>query len=1712
MTRLNVSNTRFSQAADEEIQRRQNEYSREVQSRLSRLQEARQQWKRDQLSSDTLLRLDRKVAVVKKGDKLYRNYLDNKYGQNLTAPLRGIRLKAAKEATEEVTDPSDRQWLIGRIAETGKARKFTKTQERAKAGYGKRFGIAAQEIGGAFADAGTEQLESFAGAGKVIMQEGKSKEDVSFLRDLEFANQSTNRNVSRIDTEGITGNVIRLAQEASITAAGMAPDMATGLLTLSTPAGIGASTAYWATRNLAERRDDFVELGMNEKDALLVGGASSLIEGAIENIIPDPSGMLKRTGVGRKLVGSKIKTLVKEAGTQTLRFVGELLEESLQAATDEGMKYLAGEVSDRVQRRDPNEIHRRAIQAARAAAPGLGVMSLAFGGGNIASSLSQARMRTINNEIMTASSKGIVPSRMQWKRWTGSRKKTSGADRKQALGKLAEGIVILDRIGTLSSGMIPTAEQWKNWGMSPEEGKTEQDRLLYLNREYVVNAEQRPPEAVKAPEGVPSQVEVSKAPQEAPAAAEVTQAVPVADALTAEATQTPPISTIEVSEPPTQKARSDAPARHDFPVKMKGTGREVSANIASDEIGAIWDVPAREGKIKSGSVRGLFKGRERLIRMQKGEEASPAILMHEVAHALDGDFGLRDGITKEMRSELAGLDYNQKARRSSEGIAEFIRAYVSGGASVTGGKEINLSKVAPKFLEKFEEFLSKNPNVNKNMQKTRAIFKDLSEAGAEGRLLGQVSKTGVKIEPKTGVIKKLKDIARAISRFKYEGVPVEEFALEAEGKRRKTSDMKDWELAREWVNIEGNEDAGSLPDNATMQKEIDSARKTRTTVSEDFSALLRTGPNFAAEAFKNGVFSLLTMKKIGPSMEEVLKEIEVGQDKKRFTGWMYARHAVESWKHKKNPGVKLADAESAMESLYDLRYERAADLLGKFNDALITMNREVGVIDEEEEKRITSFYKHHIPLERVQEKTKFFGSRKIVNIGKDIHGRRGSGLQIIDPLESSMSRAVKAYERGAKQVIVNKLYKTYTEIGGLGEWITEVPPDVRKVSFKAEQIKGQLSDILKDTELSDDAIEVLLDSMDPETMMHIWKPEMMQIKGKDVARVIIRGETKLLELHPDLMDALGGIEANETLGFITRVFKSATSAVKIGATRANVDFFVTNGTKDYQTFLMQGSKGIKGGLDPAKWMAAYAMSEIAKQSGRPINQVVALFNKMGGNLSAYSGLDRDHLKRGVQRAITGKQGKFETFLNIAGAPEIAARLAEFATVLEIEGWLEKAKNGQTPPRNVLIKAINAAHKVTVDFRRSSPAMRKLNYYLPFVNARAEGTATTYRTFKNHPKRTLLRLISTRIPIAVLYWWLKHDDDDYIERPDWQDKYYTFGLPDGEVLRAPRTHGWGLIDSGMERMLGAMYDKEPEQMEKWAKSVIAEFNPAGLPSGITPFAEAFFNYSFFKDRKIVSDNLLNLEKPDQYYEHTSGVAKEVGRLLHVVTNGAVSLSPAKLDHVADGISGGLFSDITSFTKKTTQSTVGVDTGGWNISDIPGLKGLSLRREFHKSVDDFYSVRNHLDTEYNSARKKGKVTEKMEDEHRFTQNIGSLMGEIRSTARGLSKGIRVEAEAAITGLARTALERKSLDSYKNPVNNLDKLSPAIRKVVAEHVGKKAVSATSGEKFGDTQKDAVEYLKRLGVTQASAEDFAFKRLRSGMRSSKSSRKQANRIRNRL
>ena len=475
-------------------------------------------------------------------------------------------------------------------------------------------------------------------------------------------------------------------------------------------------------------------------------------------------------------------------------------------------------------------------------------------------------------------------------------------------------------------------------------------------------------------------------------------------------------------------------------------------------------------------------------------------------------------------------------------------------------------------------------------------------------------------------------------------------------------------------------------------------------------------------------------------------------------------------------------------------------------------------------------------------------------------------------------------------------------------------------------------------------------------------------------------------------------------------------------------------------------------------------------------------------------------------------GTAESLVNLSSAPELAGRIAEFATILEKHGWLAKARAGKMPPMHVMVKAINAAHDVTVDFRRMGKWGRYINYYTAFYNANLQGASKTLRTFRDNPSGTMARITFQRMPLAVAYWLYKHDDDDYEERPEWQDGFYVFRRGDGKgTWTIPRPYEWALTDSAAERMMDAMFDKAPDQFMRWAKQVAGTINPLKTPSGLTPVTETFFNWSLFGSRPVVSRSLQRLEPVDQHYRHTTDIAKVIASMMAIVSDGAVVMAPAKIDHLANGLTGGLYGDVTSFTKKVVQTVAGIDETGISLAETPFLKGIVKGKEYHKSIDDFYTEKDRIEKKYNSAKKHGTMTLELSDSNSFLTSAGGLIGKMRSEEEGLERKERAAVERSIAAITRQALGREELDTYPNPLKTLEGLPSGVQKVVRDHLGSKGSSVSQGEKFGTTQTKAARYLKELDAGHDIVYNATYDRLRSGGRSPKSAKNQVERLKRR-
>ena len=1648
---------------------------------------------------------------------MHRQYIRDRFLEGLTSPLVGVRDTYAKDVAEIVPDRADRMWLAEEVLRRSTEKEFTRATEYDKLGYLERFASRASTVGASFANESFRMVESIRGVRKTLFEDLPDADDLRFRRSLEEAKQSGMPDIPRD---------LDLAGQIAVGGIGIAPKGAVGALA-TIAGGTPGAIAAWTAMHKAKSVEDFIDLGLSKPEALVVGTGVAGALGAIEaTFIPDPTGLIKKgpASLLKKTVKKRVTQVIRGAIKQPVgrrvaqaavgaagRYAGEVIEEGASGGVQKGAEFLARKAKIGIPDISASDIPDEALRQMLDAAPALLLPTVSGAGGHVGVTISRinnltkgANETAIRTEIIESAFKRRTPSRTQWEKWglpedLGKTRK----ERRKLIEEYAGGYQAHEVARSLATGITPTAQQWDALGLPKKAKATEESRREWVQsqRKALVEraiaglrakiAEAQAKVEAEAETEAPVKVE-AEAPQPPGKVAEPITTEPITQAAVkpAQAEQqlgvseegvptrlaaklpseepTVPVSRVppgggvvasETAEAGRTTAAKMAPSRHDFPVEKKGTGKRASAREIVRKIERIWGAPIRSGRILMRKARGIYKLKEHITRLAKGEEASPAVAIHEsIGHHLDNTTDVLSSAPKAARKELGRLDYDQKQKRSGEGFAEFVRAYITGATELQkGGIDLTDPDVgAPAFLAHFEKWLDANPEFRAKLEETKAPVKELIAAGAVGRVKGALSETG---KDETGPIplrerlKVLKDYVW--TRIKEQRLPVRR--MEEEAIRR-----------------------GYKPGGENTPAEL-------------YSAMMQVGPHFTAMAIEEGMFRLGgKMEKIGPSFKEALNEIGAKEgDYENFVTWAYARSAVESWRKGKNPGGVLKDFEVTVAELYDPRYVRAADKLTEIANASIQILVETGVIDAKEGESVTKYYKHYLPFMRARKGVLGTASgRKLVDLSTTIHGRSGSGLQVLDPIESLVSLVNQRYERAARQLVTTKLHEVAKETKGMGRWVEEIKPGVIATEFKFDQVRGQIAEAMsEDLGLPKDEVNELLNKLDPMTALTVWKPDILRINGEPVARITVDSKPVYLYLDPELAYSLGGMESIRNLDMVTRMARGFTAALKVGATRLNPDFIFSNALRDFQTYLLQGEKGLTGAFDPAKYAAAYVTTQLALAVGRKGDPVVSLFRKMGGELSTYAGMDRARLRAGVKRAVAGKQGKFATFTNITGFSEVAPRISEFSAILEKEGWLERVEQGESPPMEVLVRAINAAHDVTVDFRRMGAWGRYLNYYLPFFNARFEGVDKFRRTLKDNPSKAIMRAgMQITLP-AMLYWWYRHNDDDYKERPEWQDGYYIFTDGDGNpIWRIPKSHEWGLIGSGVERMLDAMYDKDPEPVERWFKQVLRTTNPGSFPAGVTPAFGALANWDTFRERPIVSEHLQKFEGRDQYYEYTSRVAKGIAHVLHEASGGAVSLSPAKIDYLANNLSGGLLGKITSPLDKM------ITGGNWSVSDVPGLKGITLRKDYAKSVEDFYAEKETLSKAYESGKLHGKkLTAEDNARRKRMQNVAALMTEMRAAMRTLPASERTNAELALIGLARAALDKAPLERYKSPLKTGGTgLKVPVTKAVQKHIAQKA-STASGSKKTERTTAAINYLVEMDVPIARAADLATRRLRS-------------------
>lgn len=294
-----------------------------------------------------------------------------------------------------------------------------------------------------------------------------------------------------------------------------------------------------------------------------------------------------------------------------------------------------------------------------------------------------------------------------------------------------------------------------------------------------------------------------------------------------------------------------------------------------------------------------------------------------------------------------------------------------------------------------------------------------------------------------------------------------------------------------------------------------------------------------------------------------------------------------------------------------------------------------------------------------------------------------------------------------------------------------------------------------------------------------------------------------------------------------------------------------------------------------------------------------------------------------------------------------------------------------------------AVEITLNFGRSGATGQQINRMVPFFNACIQGGDKLYRLFKADPKTTMLRIGTYIILPSIVLWAANHDEDWYKEL-DPAIKMNNWILPGGSI-RIPKPQEAGvLFGSGFEAVLDAAAGQDQKAMGEWATTFLENMTPGVMPTLILPLIEWVSNYSFFRNKPVVSQSMQRLPDELQYGPYTSETSKFVG--------GIAGVSPAKLDNLWRGYTGtmGMFliqaPDLWAADKQNLPAK--------KLSEMAFVRDFAINdMNLNRTMNDFYRLKEAAAKQHAGYGKKGKPTAEVAGVNVAAQSILKLQKEAR-----------------------------------------------------------------------------------------------------------------------
>jgi hypothetical protein len=997
------------------------------------------------------------------------------------------------------------------------------------------------------------------------------------------------------------------------------------------------------------------------------------------------------------------------------------------------------------------------------------------------------------------------------------------------------------------------------------------------------------------------------------------------------------------------------------------------------------ELPTQTGRNPALRTRalGLYFPKAAIIRLRKSGDLPT--FAHELGHHIDfGLFPQHGRPVGLFRGELEALGAATTppgkigtSYHVHEGVAEFFRTWLADPAAAR--------QAAPNFTAALDQVAAGAPAFGRQLTEAQGLVRRYLAQPAGVRGAARVS-----VAP-LGLAGRVKDVAGELRSNPERGGWTRRFASAL----RDTGNLPGFLQDRKgWMS-------GMLSravDRHTAIRQAEQDYAPFLPKDESAYALARLADKsagMAESAVKHGPRGLHGTR-LGPGLEQAIAPVHhrlyppTNQPQKpALSTYLVAKRMIELHTdgRGREPGMPMDEAQAIVRATEAdpefSKIHRGAEGVWRYLKGLRHYAEQYGAMSADQVKQLedAAFY---VPVQRVREAEGFVmpGSRKLADRQSPIKRLKGSGRDVIDPIDSIIRMTFDLtthVEKNRTALALTKLADTKDS----GALLQEIKTPEEMTKFNLGQVSDEVikrlvqAGFVDPSEITGAKVSGLLDTL-MDDVATVYTPTAFGKPGERILFVMDHGKRRFFQiqdeaLYQNLVNL--GPSASQTFPLAAK----AASAVRAGVT-IRPTFAAKNLIRDTLGAFFQSRHGFIPIVDNARGFWSMVKNDADYQR----------YQAFGLGDSTFLGHDRNQLRAAVNRSTRPPSLPRKLFKPVlqpkqflqdfSSQLETATRMGEFKLALDAGGKERRAgalgiaqRLADRKPRpavteETLTTAALAASDVTVDFSRGGTFVKDLSSFSPFTNARAQGLVRAAETIKRDPLGTAIN-VATVTGLAAALWAWNHDDPAYQELdPERKKDYWFVKLPGSDYfLTIPKPFEWAVPANLVEAALDATQKERPESLHpvrRWAKEQGLEFVSSVAPSIVLPTLEVMTNFDLWAQRPIVSPFSEGREPDLQVNDWTSDTARAASK--------ALGVSPAKLEHFATKTFGPAVKDATALTDVVARQAL--ERGRpvrpkEGLERVPGLGAVLAPRRIDSradSIQQFYNEWNELQGALQSSR--------------------------------------------------------------------------------------------------------------------------------------------------